>query len=164
MCLSCWQKCGLRPKLYVRLDIFPTFRGVHTDFSICALCSYWLSTSGTSELLLWKEKSSFRDLPFVYFSIDFISHVFGNYVHTHTHTHTHQQKGHCLPNGLCPSYLQPHTTIFPNSHHDECTSFFYYTTAQHKREFIPKVLKVHINRIQLYLYSTSPRNRYKLKP
>ena len=26
------------------------------------------------------------------------------------------------------------------------------------------VLKVHINRIQLYLYSMSPRNQYKLKP
>ena len=28
-------------------------------------------------------------------------------------TYTHQQKGHCLPNDLCPSYLQPYTTLFP---------------------------------------------------
>ena len=30
MCLFCWQKCGPRPKLFLRLDIFSTFRGVHT--------------------------------------------------------------------------------------------------------------------------------------
>ena len=33
--------------------------------------------------------------------------------HKHTKTHTHQQKGHCLPNDLCPSYPPAHTTIFP---------------------------------------------------
>ena len=26
----CWQKYGPRPKLFLRLDIFSTFRGVHT--------------------------------------------------------------------------------------------------------------------------------------
>ena len=30
-----------------------------------------------------------------------------------THTHTHQQKGHCLPNDLCPSHLQPTQVFFP---------------------------------------------------
>ena len=30
-----------------------------------------------------------------------------------THTHVRQQKGHCPLNDLCPSYLQPHTTLFP---------------------------------------------------
>ena len=30
MCLFCWQKCGPRPKLFLRLDIFSTFRDVHT--------------------------------------------------------------------------------------------------------------------------------------
>ena len=30
MCSFCWQKCGPRPKLFLRLDIFSTFRGVHT--------------------------------------------------------------------------------------------------------------------------------------
>ena len=30
MCSFCCQKCGPRPKLFLRLDIFSTFRGVHT--------------------------------------------------------------------------------------------------------------------------------------
>ena len=30
MCSVCWQKCGPRPKLFLRLDIVSTFRGVHT--------------------------------------------------------------------------------------------------------------------------------------
>ena len=30
MCLFCWQKCGPSPKLFLRLDIFSTFLGVHT--------------------------------------------------------------------------------------------------------------------------------------
>ena len=30
MCLFCWQKCKPRPKLFLRLDIFSTFRGLHT--------------------------------------------------------------------------------------------------------------------------------------
>ena len=37
-------------------------------------------------------------------------------------THAHQQQGHCLPNDLCPSHLQP-APPFSNFHHDECTSF-----------------------------------------
>ena len=81
-----------------------------------------------------------------------------------TQTHTHQQKGHCLPLMTSAHPTSSPHNLFSNSHHDECTSFFDHTTAQNKREFIPKVLKVHINRIQLYLYSTSPRNQYKLKP
>ena len=31
--------------------IFSTFRGTHTDFSIRALCCYWLSTWGTTEFI-----------------------------------------------------------------------------------------------------------------
>ena len=30
MCSFCWQKCGPRLKLFFRLEIFSTFRGVHT--------------------------------------------------------------------------------------------------------------------------------------
>ena len=30
MCSFCCQKCGPRPKLFLRLDIFSTFRDVHT--------------------------------------------------------------------------------------------------------------------------------------
>ena len=51
MCSFCWQKCGLGPKLFLRLDIFSKFRGTHTDFSIRALCCYWLSTWGTTKLI-----------------------------------------------------------------------------------------------------------------
>lgn len=88
MCSFCWQKCGSRP----------------TDFSISsALYYYWLSTWGTSEFLKGKAKSCFRDWPFVYFSGGFISHLFGDFANTRTHAH--KEKGHCLPNDLCPSYL-----------------------------------------------------------
>ena len=37
MCLFCWQKCGPRPKLFLRLDIFSTFRGVHALIFIYVL-------------------------------------------------------------------------------------------------------------------------------
>ena len=30
MCSFRWQKCGLRPKLFLRLNIFSTFKGVYT--------------------------------------------------------------------------------------------------------------------------------------
>ena len=30
MCSFWWQKCGLRPKLFLLLHLFSTFRGVHT--------------------------------------------------------------------------------------------------------------------------------------
>ena len=30
MCSFCWQKCEARPKLFFRLDIFSTFKSVHT--------------------------------------------------------------------------------------------------------------------------------------
>ena len=30
MCSFCWQKCGPRLKLFLRFEIFSTFRGVHT--------------------------------------------------------------------------------------------------------------------------------------
>ena len=33
-----------------------------------------------------------------------------------------------------------------------------------RKKFVKNLLKVHINRIQLYLNSTSPRIQYKLKP
>ena len=51
-----------------------------------------------------------------------------------------------------------------NSHYEECTSFPVTQLPRNERKFIPKVLKVHINRIQLYQYSASPRNQRKLKP
>ena len=77
-------------------------------------------------------------------------------------TNIHQRKGHCLMTSAHPTST-PHNPC-SNSHHDECTTFLITQLPKNKRKFIPKVLKVHINRIQLYLYSTSPRNRYKLKP
>ena len=40
----------------------------------------------------------------------------------------------------------PHN-LFSNSHHDECTSFLNTQLRKNKIKFIPKVLKVHINRI-----------------
>ena len=70
----------------------------------------------------------------------------------------------CYPSlPLCPSTSSPHN-LFSNSHYEECTSFPITQLPGNERKFIPKVLKVHINRIQLYLYSASPRNQCKLKP
>ena len=57
----------------------------------------------------------------------------------------------------------PHN-LFSNSHHDKCTSFLITQLPKNTIKFIPQDLKVDINRIQLYLYSTSPRSQYKLKP
>ena len=77
-------------------------------------------------------------------------------------TYTHQRKGHCLMTSAHPTST-PHNP-FSNSYHDECITFLITQLPKNKRKFIPKVLKVHINRIQLYLYSASPRNQCKLKP
>ena len=143
MCSFCWQKCGSRP----------------TDFSIsCALYCYWLSTWGTSEFLKGKAKSCFRDWPFAYFSGGFISHLFRYY----SNTHTNKKDTVCLMTSVHPTF-SPHN-LFSNSHQDERTSFLISQLPKNRREFILKVLKVHINRILLYLYSTNPRNRYKPKP
>ena len=46
-----------------------------------------------------------------------------------THTHTHQQKGHCLPNDHCPSYLQPTQPFFQFSSW-RTHKFSYHTIAQ----------------------------------
>ena len=51
-----------------------------------------------------------------------------------------------------------------NFHHDECIFFLITQLPKNKRKLLPKLLKVHINRIQLYLYSSSPRNKCKAKP
>ena len=76
---------------------------------------------------------------------------------THTHTHTKKKDIVCLMTSARPT-SSPHK-LFSNSHHDERTSFLITNLPKHEREFIPKVSKVRINRIQLHLYSRSPRNR-----
>ena len=141
MCSFCRQKCGPRPKLFLRLDIFSTFRSVHIlIFSHVPYIVIGLVREEPANFYRekrWK-KSCFRDWPFVYFSggsslicwvttqilicgnqtIWRLEIVLGTTAHPplhsppHKHTHTHQQKGHCLPNDFCPSYLQPHTTFF----------------------------------------------------
>ena len=80
----------------------------------------------------------------------------------HKHTHTNKKETVCLMTSAHPTF-SPHNVFF-NSHHDECTSFLITQLSKNKRKFIPKVLKVHINWIQLYLYSASLRNQYKPKP
>ena len=44
-------------------------------------------------------------------------------------THIHQQKGHCLPDDLCPSYLQPTQSSFQFPSW-QMHKFSYHTTAQ----------------------------------
>ena len=80
----------------------------------------------------------------------------------HKQTHTNKKDTLCLVTSAHPN-SSPHNP-FSNSHHEARTSFLITQLPKNKREFIPYVLKVYINRIKLYLYSTSPRNRYKPKP
>ena len=72
---------------------------------------------------------------------------------TNTYTHTNKKDTVCLMTSA-HSTSSPHN-LFSNSHHDECTSFLITQLPKNKRKFIPKVLKVHKNQIQLYLYSAS---------
>ena len=119
--------------------IFNVQECTHTDFFTCALYCYWLSAWGTSEFFTGKSVELLSWLAICLLFWWFISHLLGNYANINmwksdhmkawncsrddcppsaplsapqTHTHTHQQKGHCLPNDFCPSYLQPHTTFF----------------------------------------------------
>ena len=79
-----------------------------------------------------------------------------------------------------PLFRGVHTLIFTYvpyiviSIHEEPANFSQIFTGKskallsglpkNKRKCIPKVLKVHINLIQLYLNSASPGNQCKLKP
>ena len=128
---------------------------------MCSFC--WQKRERRPKLFLRLDISStFRRVHTLIFTyVPYV--VIGLHEEPAPQTYTHQQKGNCLPNDLRLSYLQP-TPRFFNSHHDECTSFLITQLSKNKRKFIPKVLKVHINWIQLYLYSASLRNQYKLKP
>ena len=61
------------------------------------------------------------------------------------HTHTNKKDTACLMTSAHPT-SSPHN-LFSNSHHHECTSFLNTQLRKNKIKFIPKVLKVHINRI-----------------
>ena len=63
----------------------------------------------------------------------------------HKHTHTNKNDTACLITSAHPTSSQHN--LFSNSHHDECTSFLNTQLRKNKIKFIPKVLKVHINRI-----------------
>ena len=94
-------------------------------------------------------------------------HLIPDYAHPahpppHNHKNTNKKDAVCLMTSAHPTSSQHN--LFTNSHHDECTSFLITQLTKYKRKFIPKVLKVHINRIQLYLNLSSPRNQCKLKP
>lgn len=76
----CWQKCWLRLKLFLLLDLLSTFRSVHTliftyvPCIVIGLHVFW----GTGKFFKGKGKCCFCDWPFVYFSVGFISHLFGD--------------------------------------------------------------------------------------
>ena len=152
-----WQKCGPRPKLFLRLDIFSTFRGVHT--LIFPYVPYIVTG------LVHEEPANFyrekRRVAFVtghlFTFLMVLSLICLVTSQTHTHTHTKKKDIVCLMTSARPT-SSPHK-LFSNSHHDERTSFLITNLPKHEREFIPKVSKVRINRIQLHLYSRSPRNR-----
>ena len=74
MCSFCWQKCESRPKIFLRLDIFSTFRGVHREVSSIVI--------GLHE----KPDNFYREKPSValatgycHFFGGFISRRFGDY-------------------------------------------------------------------------------------
>ena len=71
-------------------------------------------------------------------------HVKPDYAHTpprkHTHTHTHHQKGHCLPNDLCPSHLQS-TQPFFQFPSRRMHKFPYHTTAKKLKKIYSKSLE-----------------------
>ena len=74
--------------------------------------------------------------------------------------HTNQQEGHCLSDDLCPSHLQPTQPYFQFPSR-QMHKFSYHTTAQKGKKIYSISLE---NSHKLYLYSTSPRYQYKLKP
>ena len=55
--------------------------------------------------------------------------------------HTRKQKGHCLPDDLCPSHLQPTQPYFqfPSRQMHKCS---YHTTAQKEKKIYPLSLEV----------------------
>ena len=67
MCSFHWQKCEPRSKLFIPLDIFSSFRGIYTLFSLCAVYCYWL-TRGTSHFYEerayphWQQNCLFRQI------------------------------------------------------------------------------------------------------
>ena len=119
MCLFCWQKCKPRSKLFLRLDIFSTFRGVHRlIFPYVPYTVIGLVHREPANVFLGKAKSCFRDWPFVYFSSGFISHVFGDDANTHTPT-----KRTLSASWPLPILSLAHTTFFFNCHHGKNTIF-----------------------------------------
>ena len=67
ICSFCWQKCGRGPKLFYRLDIFSTFRGVHTLIFTCT--SYYIAYIKDRRIFIRKAKRCFRDWPFTNFLV-----------------------------------------------------------------------------------------------
>ena len=82
--------------------------------------------------------------------------------HKHTRARANKMDTVCLMTSDYPT-SSPHN-LFPIPITTNVQVFFITQLSNNKRKFISKVLKVHINRIQLYLNSASPRKQCKLKP
>ena len=78
MCSFCWQKCEPRPKLYLRLDIFSTFRSVPTLIFTCV--SYIQVYMRKRRIFIGKSEAlpSWRAICLLFFG-GFISRRFGDY-------------------------------------------------------------------------------------
>ena len=234
MCSFCWQKCGPRPRLFLRLDILSTFKGTHTliftyvpyivtslhdepansnrekrsvahafVLPICLLfwwfyllsvwwlgkyCYVKIRLYGTIVAALVRTKSNGRFVKKKKISRNGLG-IFHNSANDRdrwallifccqsniwclimstqptlcpTNAHTNEKETVYLMTSAHPT-SGPHN-LFSNFHHDEWTSFLITKLPKNKRKIFPKVLKVHINQSQFSLYSTSPRNQYKLKP
>ena len=166
MCSFCRQKCGPRPKLFLRLDIFSTFRSVHIlIFSHVPYIVIGLVREEPANFYRekrWK-KSCFRDWPFVYFSggsslicwvttqilicgnqtIWRLEIVLGTTAHPplhsppHKHTHTHTNKKDTVCLMTSAHPTSSPTQPFSNSHHDVRTSFLITQLLENKRKFYP---------------------------
>ena len=69
-------------------------------------------------------------------------------MHDHAHpthptntAHTHQQKGHCLPDDLCPSHLEP-TQPYIQFLSRQMHKFSHHTTTQKEKEIYSISLEI----------------------
>ena len=118
MCSFCRQECGPRPKLFLRLDIFSTFRSVHIlIFSHVPYIVIGLVREEPANFYREKRRVALRP------------------TNTHTHTHTNKKDTVCLMTSAHPTSSP--TQPFSNSHHDVRTSFLITQLLENKRKFYP---------------------------
>ena len=144
--------CGISLVRFLITTVLNIISSLHIVFSFCARtgwCDVWTEFTNSIKV----EVDVNVHLCAIYHTILSLAYMSNR---PHKHTHTKKKETVCLMTSAHPTFI----III----HDECTSFLITQLSKNKRKFIPKLLKVHLNWIQLYLYSASLRNQYKLKP